>query len=93
MLALWSAEVLHAMRLRRATFESICPDDPACFEAWWLGRPVPPGVRAAILIWDPLEGVRRDRRRWVPIDGATEARPRYRDYADALAALRGAGRA
>ncbi len=32
---LWSAEVLHALRLRHASFRALCPDDAAGFAAWW----------------------------------------------------------
>jgi dienelactone hydrolase/transcriptional regulator with XRE-family HTH domain len=42
--ALWSAEVLHVVRLRSETFRALCPDDLDAFTAWWLGlrasRPV-----------------------------------------------------
>jgi transcriptional regulator with XRE-family HTH domain len=35
MVVLWSAEVLHAMRLHEASFRSLCPDPPDAFAAWW----------------------------------------------------------
>ncbi len=37
--ALWSAEALHTMRLREESFRSVCPDPPEAFEAWWAGLP------------------------------------------------------
>jgi transcriptional regulator with XRE-family HTH domain len=37
MACLWSAEVLHVLRLRRASFEALCPDPPDCWEAWVTG--------------------------------------------------------
>ena len=43
MACLWSSEVMHAVRLRRATFEALCPDPVESFEAWLVGdRPPRP---------------------------------------------------
>jgi hypothetical protein len=91
--ALWSAEVLHAVRLHQASFASLCPDGIEAFEAWWRGEPPATGRVSAMLLFDSIEGRRRDRRRWVALAEAATARPRYAGYADALAALRDAGRA
>jgi transcriptional regulator with XRE-family HTH domain len=90
--ALWSAEVLHSLRLRNATWLAACPDSGA-FGAWWLGEPLSGGVRSELVVWDPLEGSRRDRRRWVGVGDVATVRPRYRDNRDALSALRAAGKA
>lgn len=89
--ALWSSEVLHPLRMRGASFAAICPDDPAHFAAWWLGQPPAPGKRSSFVIFDPLPGRRTTRRRWAGLDAVATADPRYRGYADALAALRKAG--
>ena len=84
--AVWSAEVLHAIRLRDATFRSLCPDPLSAFEAWWAGR-VPPAASATTLaILDPLAYGRR--RAFVGLDEIATVRPRYRDYAALAAELR-----
>ena len=86
--ALWSGEVLRALRSHRASFESVCPDSAAAFETWWNGRPPAAGRYSTLLVFDPDAGRRRDRRRWLGLAELDGARPRYRDYADALSALR-----
>ncbi len=86
--ALWSSEVLHTLRMREASFRSVCPDAPDGFGAWWAGsRPVP-GERSTIVLFDPLPGERRSRRRWVGLESVSSVEPRYRGYADALERLR-----
>jgi transcriptional regulator with XRE-family HTH domain len=89
--ALWSAEVLHTLRCRRASFRSICPDPPEAFAAWWAAAPPVPGRRTELIVFDPLPGARITRRRWVGLDRVGNAEPRYRGYAEVLTALRGAG--
>jgi transcriptional regulator with XRE-family HTH domain len=90
--ALWSAEVLHPLRMRGASFRALCPDDSEHFAAWWAGQPAPsPGKRSSLVIFDPLSGRRASRRRWAGLDALATADPRYRGYADALDALRRAG--
>jgi transcriptional regulator with XRE-family HTH domain len=91
MVALWSSEVLHTMRLRRHSFDALARDLPHGWASWWTGEPPSAGTRATIVLLDPLPGVRRSRRRWVGLDQIDRVEPRYRGYADALAALRGAG--
>lgn len=92
MVALWSSEVLHTLRLRTETFRSVCPDPPDHFVHWWDGRPPSaPGTTSSLLIFDPLTGRRSSRRRWVGLDDLRTIDPRYRGYADALEALRRAG--
>lgn len=83
MVALWSAEVLRSLRSHRASFASVCPDEPPAFEAWWRGEPPPTGRRSILLVFDPIEGWRRDRRRWAGLGELDSLRPRYRDYSDA----------
>jgi transcriptional regulator with XRE-family HTH domain len=89
--ALWSSEVIHALRLRRHSFAALAPDQPVGFAAWWEGAPVPAGTRASLVFFDPLTGERRSRRRWVGLDRLDGLAPRYRGYADALGALHDAG--
>jgi hypothetical protein len=85
---LWSGEVIHAARIRTATFQSVCPDDPSAFAAWWAG--VPPRTSSptsAFVLLDPVStarpptfvGLRQ------MLQGST--RPRYRGYADAVVRL------
>jgi hypothetical protein len=88
MAALWSAEVLRPLRLYRASFESVCPDPPDEFEAWWRGGPPTTGRHSILLIFDPVAGNRRDRRQWAGFAELPDLRPRYRDYADAVAVIR-----
>jgi transcriptional regulator with XRE-family HTH domain len=91
--ALWSAEALHALRLRSATWQAACPDGGA-FAAWWQADPpATTGRSSELVIWDPLAGGRRDRRRWIGLEEMGSARPRYRDYRGALESLRAAGKA
>lgn len=90
--ALWSSEVLHSLRLRTETFRSACPDGPDRFAAWWAGSAPPaPGTRASLVVFDPLPGQRISRRRWIGLDDMRSVDPRYRGYTEALAALRAAG--
>lgn len=90
--ALWSAEALHTMRLREQTFRAVCPDPSESFAAWWAGSPASAGApRSNLVIFDPLPGQRSTRRRWVGLDQLRSAEPRYRGYADALTAMRRGG--
>jgi hypothetical protein len=91
--ALWSSEVLHVLRLRPASFTALCPDPPDAFGAWWNGAVPPPGIRSSIVLFDPLPGTRRSRRRWVGLEAVARANPRYRGYAHALESLREARQA
>ncbi len=87
MLALWSSEVLHAVRLRETTFRVTCPDRIDPLLAWWnadLERVG--GSTSSIALFDPAPGVRPTYR----IGELTAStRPRYPGYADAADALRG----
>lgn len=87
--ALWSAEVLHALRLRSESFRSICPDPPDAFMAWWSGRPPPQGSSSCLVVLDPFA---RDRQRvCLSLEGALSARPRHRGYAEVARRLLGSG--
>ncbi len=90
MVCLWSAEVLHTLRLHSASFAAICPDDPGWLEAWLTGQPVPDGVTSTLIVLDPAARPRE--RLFVSRVDAAPVRPRHAGYADALAALRAAGR-
>ena len=84
--ALWSSEVLHAIRLRPESFRSMCPDPVDDFNAWWMGRPPTSGRTSALIVLDPLATVRQ--RRWIGLDDAINgARPRHRGYAAVAATL------
>jgi transcriptional regulator with XRE-family HTH domain len=87
--ALWSSEVLHVLRLREASFRAVAPDPPDAFAAWWNGAPPPAGRTSTLIVFDPLAHGRS--RTWIGLDEALRARPRYRGYAEALAALQAAG--
>lgn len=92
MVVLWSGEALHAMRMHRASFASLCPDSGDAFRQWWSGEPPLAGRRSVLAVFDPSEGIRSDRKRWVSLAESADVRARYRDYADALEWLRNAGR-
>jgi transcriptional regulator with XRE-family HTH domain len=84
--ALWSSEVLHALRLRTASFRALCPDARERFQAWWDAAQTKVGGTAkTLLVLDPLAAGRQ--RAWIGLDDALRARPRYRGYADAAARL------
>lgn len=86
--ALWSAEVMHAVRLRPESFRSACPDPETDVIGWWSGQPpVNHGVSSAFVLLDPAPDV-SDRRRFGSLEDALRARPRYGDYADAAAHLK-----
>lgn len=89
--AIWSSEVLHTLRLRRHSFDALAPDQAHAWAAWWDGDRVAPGSRSALVLLDPIAGTRRSRRRWVGLDQVDTVDPRYRGYADAITALRSAG--
>ena len=86
MAVLWSAEVLHELRLRPASFRAVCPDSIDAFSAWLAGSPPPTGVRSILAVVDPLAASRS--RAIVGFDQTQTVRPRYRGYVDAAEALR-----
>jgi transcriptional regulator with XRE-family HTH domain len=86
--ALWSSEVLHSIRMREASFRAVCPDGSDAFERWWYGRPPLPGANSTLVVFDPIGGGRSDRRRFVGLDEALRVRGRYTDYVDAASRLR-----
>jgi transcriptional regulator with XRE-family HTH domain len=86
MVALWSAEVLHTLRLRTGTFAALCPDPPADFVAWWSGGPPATADTATFVVIDPTASGRQ--RLFCGLDDALHAKPRHRGYADAADRLR-----
>jgi hypothetical protein len=88
MVALWSSEVLHSIRLHAASFRALCPDPLEVFESWWSGGlPGPGPARSVLVVFDPFAAGQRHR--LIGLDHALIARPRYRDYRHAAEALRG----
>lgn len=91
--ALWSAEVLHALRIRQASFRGVCPDRTDDFLAWWDGGVAHAGPpTSALVLLDPHPDLAR-RSRFADLDAAMHIRPRYRGYSEALAALASSGQA
>ena len=88
--ALWSSEVLHVLRLRSETFRAVCPDLPDAFAAWWrapsVGLAVGAGTTSTLVVLDPLPGT-AERHRWLGFEAALRGRPRLRGYADAASQL------
>jgi transcriptional regulator with XRE-family HTH domain len=84
--ALWSAEVLHSLRLRPESFRSLCPDPPDAFASWWAGQSPPTGVTSSLVVLDPLATGRQ--RPFIGLDEAiATAKPRHRGYAEVVAEL------
>jgi hypothetical protein len=91
--ALWSAEVLHTVRLRDASFRSVCPSPSDNFLAWWDGRiPEPGSPTSTLVVVDPRAELGR-LARFADLDAALSVRPRYRGYSEAAARLVSAGQA
>ena len=83
---LWSAEVLHALRLRQASFRALCPDDAAGFATWWAGDlDRLGGSTSSLIVLDP--GAAGRQRPFVSLEEALRVRPRYRGYAEAVTEL------
>lgn len=85
MVALWSSEVLHSLRIRTESFRSLCPDDPAAFSQWWSRQPPSQGKTSALVVLDPTASGRQ--RIFISFDEALTARPRHAGYADLAARL------
>ncbi len=87
-ICLWSAEVLHSLRLHAATFRATCPDPPERIATWLDGQPPTRGKSSSLVVLDPFATGRQ--RRWVDLETAlASARPRYSGYADAAERARG----
>ena len=86
--ALWSAEVLHVLRLRKETFRAGCPDPPTDFRSWWAGDHLAGrGVTSSLVVFDPSPDL-PDSRRFASLDESLNARTRFRDYFGAVARLK-----
>lgn len=83
--ALWSSEVLHALRLRTESFRALCPDVTAAVDGWWSGEPPSEGRASILIVLDPMTSGRA--REYAGLDAALAARPRYRSYSDLAARL------
>jgi DNA-binding XRE family transcriptional regulator len=88
--ALWSSEVLHALRLRSESFRALCPDPPGALVGWWHGSPPAAGVSSLLIVLDPLATGRQ--RLFVGLEEALSVRPRHRGYAQAAGRLLSFGR-
>ncbi len=86
---LWSSEIVHALRMRVASFRTLCPDDAQAIEGWWRGTPPSTGTTSTLIVLDPLVAGRRDV--FVGLDRALIARPRHRGYADVSSQLDSGG--
>jgi hypothetical protein len=85
--ALWSSEVLRALRATPASFQALCPDGPSAWEAWLRGEVPRAGRTSALVLLDPF--ARGRQRAWLGLEAALDgARPRMRGYADAATRLR-----
>jgi transcriptional regulator with XRE-family HTH domain len=86
MVAAWTSEVLHSMRLHPGTFGALAPDPPSAFDDWWNGRPPAHGSTSSMIVLDPLATGRL--RLWVDLATALEGvRPRHRGYTELVTAL------
>lgn len=86
LVAVWSAEVLHSIRLRPESFRSLCPDPRDAFAAWWSGQAPPGGVSSSLVLMDPLSSGRQ--RGFVGLEEAiASAKPRHRGYADIVSKM------
>jgi hypothetical protein len=79
---LWSAEVVHAIRRRPASFRALTPDDEQRFTASIRGEPPSAGVSRSLLVLDPLATGRR--RAFVGLEAVLGGvRLRVRDHREA----------
>jgi hypothetical protein len=98
MVGLWSAEVIHTIRLRDATFAVLCPDADERLRAWLSGVPPTTGVptvtgvrpmtgaSSSLVLLDPF--AKRPSQAMIRLDAVLAgARPRLRDYREAAERL------
>jgi transcriptional regulator with XRE-family HTH domain len=79
---LWSSEVIHAVRLRSATFQALCPDSGERPAAWLRGHPPAAGRSSSFLLLDPY-ATGRQRSTADLGDVLAGTKPRMRGYQDA----------
>ncbi|MEA2026569.1 MAG: hypothetical protein U9O18_07745, partial [Chloroflexota bacterium] len=93
MIGLWSAEVIHSVRIRAATFRALCPDPDDGLAAWLRGDPPTIGRSSSFVLLDPFAHGRQTST--VNLQHALSgAKPRirgYREAAERLASERRAG--
>jgi transcriptional regulator with XRE-family HTH domain len=92
MVCLWSAEVLHVLRLRAATFGALCPDPPDAFRAWLAGTPPPRNTSSSLVVLDPVVPFGSRRRTIADPLRSPNLESRHRGYAEAADSLRRAER-
>jgi hypothetical protein len=87
MIGLWSAEVIHSVRLRRASFQALCPDSEERLVAWLRGEPPRGGKSSTFVLLDPFATGRQAGTASLErlLAGI---RPRVRGYAEAAERLR-----
>ena len=84
--ALWSAEVLRALRRRTESFRSLCPDTTRAFERCWTGALPERGTTSTMVVLDPLAAGRQ--RVFMGLEEALNgARPRHRGYSEVASML------
>jgi hypothetical protein len=88
--ALWSAEIIHAVRLRPASMEALAPESEERLAAWLLGEPPATGVSRSFVLLDPFATGRQRVFVGLPAILGT-VRPRVRGYREAAAWLRKQG--
>jgi len=87
MVGLWSAEVIHVLRLRSATFQALCPDPGDRLAAWLRGQPPATGRSSSFVLLDPF--ARRRQAATVELSQAlTTVKPRVRGYREAADRIR-----
>ena len=87
MVAAWTSEALHAIRLHPDTFRSLAPDPAIVFDDWWSGRPTATRSSSTLIVLDPAATGRQ--RTWIDLETALAGvRPRLHGYAELAAALR-----
>jgi hypothetical protein len=86
MAGLWSSEVIHSVRLRSATFRSLCPDPDDRLTAWLSGRPPISGHTSTFVLLDPFASGRQARAVGLARVLAG-TRPRMRGYQEAAERL------
>ena len=91
MVGLWSAEVIHSVRLRAATFRALCPDPEDGFAAWLRGEPPVAGRSSSFVLLDPFAHGRQARTADLQ-HVLAGAKPRIRGYREAAERLSGEGR-
>jgi transcriptional regulator with XRE-family HTH domain len=85
---LWSAEALHVLRLRHASFAVLCPDRDDAFVAWLRASEPSAGITSTLILLDPLVPIGSRRRTTALFAEPPRLDSRYRDDADAADTLR-----